>query len=98
MTVPGEYTLSAPYFCVMESESLPVGILIPKAMANWLAASTALYRRASSPGFLQGHIQLAERETLSISSFKGAHTRLVKASAMASTEPAAGSARAAWGA
>ena len=55
ITVPGENT-SEPslYFCVMERESLPVGILMPRAMANSLAAVTAAYSLASSPGLPAG--------------------------------------------
>ena len=98
ITVPGEKTLSSPYFCVMDNESLPVGILTPNSQAKSLQASTALYKRASSPGFLQGHIQLALRETLAKPSANGAHTMLVNASEMANTEPAAGSTKAAEGA
>src|SRR6266542_5345624 len=64
ITVPGEYTTSpSGYFWVIDRESLPVGILMPRAMEKSLAAFTALYKRASSPGFLQGHIQLALSET-----------------------------------
>ncbi|MPM79874.1 hypothetical protein SDC9_126916 [bioreactor metagenome] len=98
MTVPGEKTFSSPYFWVIDKESLPVGMLIPKEQAKSLQASTALYKRASSPGFLQGHIQLALSETESKPSFNGAQTILVRASAIASTEPASGLAKAASGA
>ncbi|MPM18338.1 hypothetical protein SDC9_64747 [bioreactor metagenome] len=98
MTVPGENTFSSPYFWVIDSESFPVGMLIPNEQAKSLHASTALYKRASSPGFLQGHIQLALSETDSMPSFIGAHTILVSASEIANTEPASGSTKAANGA
>ena len=98
MTVPGESTLSSPYFCVMESESFPVGILMPKAIAKSEAACTALYRRASSPSLRHGHIQFALSETPANLSLSGANTRLVSASAIAITEPAAGSTIATCGA
>ena len=45
-----------------------------------------------------GHIQLADKEMLSNPSAIGAHTILVSASATDKTEPAAGLAKAAWGA
>ena len=73
----------------MERESFPVGILIPNSMAKSLAACTALYKRASSPAFLQGHIQLADKETPLIPCSIGAQTKLVKASAIANLEPQA---------
>ena len=38
ITVPGAITLSSPYFCVMDRESLPVGILMPSAQAKSEAA------------------------------------------------------------
>ena len=82
----------------MERLSFPVGILIPRSHANWLQASTALYRRASSPSFLHGHIQLALKETLFRPSVSGAHMIFVKASATESIDPAAGSIIAACGA
>ncbi|MNV88762.1 hypothetical protein D3C71_1829920 [compost metagenome] len=73
----------------MDKESLPVGILIPRSMANSEHAFTASYKRASSPSFLQAHIQLAESETLSNPSFNGAHTILERDSAIALRLPAA---------
>jgi hypothetical protein len=73
-------------------------MLMPNEQAKFEQASTALYKRASSPGFLQGHIQLALSDTLSIPSLRGAHTILVNASAMAITEPASGLAKATSGA
>src|SRR6218665_2387965 len=94
MTVPGAMTSSPGYFCFMESESLPVGILMPRAMAKSEQACTALYKRASSPSFLQAHIQLADNETLFRPSFRGAQTRLERDSAMALRLPAASSIRA----
>src|SRR5690606_40964200 len=63
ITVPGAITLSPfGYFCFIDRESFPVGILIPSAIAKSEQAFTASYRRASSPSLLQAHIQLAERE------------------------------------
>ena len=98
ITVPGAITLSSPYFCVMDKESLPVGILMPKLQAKSEAACTAVYRRASSPSLRHGHIQLALKDTLSNLSVSGANTILVNDSAIAITEPAAGSTMATWGA
>ena len=99
ITVPGDITcLPSGYFWVIESESLPVGMLMPRAIANLLAASTAEYRRASSPLFLQGHIQLALREMESMPFSNGAKTMLVNASAIAILEPAAASINAIAGA
>ena len=54
-------------------------------------ACTASYKRASSPSFLQGHIQFAERETDCNPSFIGAQIIFVKASAILFLLPAAGS-------
>jgi hypothetical protein len=71
---------------------------MPRARAKSLAALAASYNLASSPLFLQGHIQLAEREMLVMPSGMGAQTRLVSASAMESTLPAAASTMAATGA
>ena len=99
ITVPGEYTISPfGYFCVIESESLPVGILIPNLQAKSLTASTALYSLAFSPSFFAGHIQFPLRETPFNPCVRGAHIKLVRASAMASLLPAAGSTSAAPGA
>ena len=78
----------------MESESFPVGTLIPKSIAKSETACTAVYKRASSPSFLHGHIQLADRETDASPSLSGAHTRLVKDSAILFLLPAAGSIKA----
>ena len=97
-TVPGERTSPSGYFCFMERESFPVGTLIPKSMAKSETPLTASYKRASSPGFLQGHIQFADKETLLNSSSKGAQTILVNASVMAFLLPALGSISAAMGA
>src|SRR5690606_8513146 len=91
MTVPGAITSSLGYFCFMESESFPVGTLMPKSIANLETASTASYKRASSPSFLHGHIQLADNDTDFNSSFKGAQIMLVKASVIAFLLPATGS-------
>ena len=82
----------------MERESFPVGTLIPRSIANSEIDSTALYKRASSPLFLQGHIQFADREILCSPSFKGAQTILVSASVIATRLPALGSISAAIGA
>src|SRR5665647_896869 len=88
ITVPGLYTCPSGYFCVIERLSLPVGIFIPSASAKSLAAFTASYNLASSPGLRHGHIQLAERDTLLRPSANGAHTMFVNASATDSTDPA----------
>ena len=99
ITVPGEYTtLPSGYFWVMERESLPVGMLTPKAMANSETSCTARYRRSFSPLFLAGHIQFAEREIPFNPSAIGAKIKLVSASAIAKRLPASGLARAATGA
>ena len=90
ITVPGEITSSFGYFCFMESESFPVGTLIPNSIANSETAFTALYNRASSPSFLQGHIQFADKETDCKPSFNGAQTMFVNASVMAFLLPASG--------
>src|SRR6186713_1901034 len=74
ITVPGAITSSFGYFCFIESESFPVGMLIPNSIAKSEQASTAAYKRASSPAFLQAHIQLAEREIPFIPSLIGAQT------------------------
>ena len=98
ITVPGDKTFSSPYFCVIDNESLPVGILIPRLQAKSEAASTAAYKRASSPSLRHGHIQLALRDTPSSLSVRGANTMLVSDSAIAITDPAAGSTSATCGA
>ena len=98
ITVPGDTTSPSGYFCFMESESFPVGTLIPRSIANSEIDSTALYKRASSPSFLQGHIQLAESEILCSPSFKGAQIIFVSASVIATRLPALGSISAAIGA
>src|SRR5690606_22553895 len=90
ITVPGEITSSFGYFCFIDKESFPVGTFIPKSIANSETASTASYNLASSPSFLQGHIQFAERETDCSPSFKGAQIILVKDSAIAFLLPAVG--------
>ena len=97
ITVPGAITSSPGYFCFIESESFPVGILIPNSIAKFAQLSTASYNRASSPEFLQAHIQLAESETECMPSFKGAQTKFDNASPMAVLEPAAASINAATG-
>src|SRR5690606_31047073 len=88
ITVPGDNTSPSGYFCFIESESLPVGMLMPSAIANSEQASTASYNLASSPGFLQGHIQFADRDTPEIPFLTGAHTILVSASAIEFRLPA----------
>ena len=90
ITVPGEITSSFWYFCFIDNESFPVGTLIPKSIAYSEIALTASYKRASSPSFLQGHIQLADNETESNPSFNGAQIILVKASVILFLLPAIG--------
>src|SRR5690606_31772582 len=92
INVPGAMTFSPlGYFCFIDRESLPVGILMPNAIAKSEHPFTASYRRASSPSLLQGHIQLAERDTPCKPFLIGANTKLDKASAIALREPATGS-------
>src|SRR5690606_29506322 len=91
ITVPGAMTSASGYFCFIDSESLPVGMLIPKAIANSEHPSTAWYKRASSPSFLQAHIQFADKETDLSPSSSGAQTMLVNASAIEFLLPATGS-------
>src|SRR5690606_41418814 len=91
ITVPGESTSSSAYFFFIESESFPVGTLMPSSMANSETACTASYNRASSPSFLHGHIQFAESDTFFKPSFKGAQMRFVKASVIEFRLPATGS-------
>ena len=91
ITVPGDITSPSVYFCFIDKESFPVGTLIPKSIANSETAFTALYKRASSPSFLQGHIQLADRETLCKLSLSGAQIKFVRDSVIAFLLPAAGS-------
>ena len=99
ISVPGARTLlPSGYFCVILIESLPVGILMPRATAKSETAFTAPYRRASSPLFLLGHIQLALSETAFMPPLSGAHTTFVRASATESLLPAPESIRAAAGA
>ena len=98
ITVPGDITSSSLYFCFMERESFPVGTLIPKEIAKSDIPSTALYKRASSPSLLQGHIQFAESEILFIPSSKGAQIILDNASAIEFLDPATGSIKAEIGA
>ena len=97
MTVPGDNTSPSLYFCFMERESFPVGTLMPKSMANCDKDSTAAYKRASSPSFLQGHIQFADSETDVRPFCKGAQTILVKDSATLFLLPATGSINAEMG-
>ena len=95
ITVPGAITSSFGYFCFIDKESFPVGILIPNSIANSEQPLTASYKRASSPSFLQAHIQFAESETECKLSFNGAQTKFDKASPIAFLEPATGSIKAA---
>src|SRR5690349_19971812 len=89
ITVPGAITSPPGYFCFIDSESLPVGMLMPNWMAKSEQASTASYNLASSPSFLQAHIQLAESDTLLSPSLSGAQIILLNDSAMAVRLPAA---------
>src|SRR5690606_39190648 len=98
ITVPGEITSSFLYFCFIDNESFPVGMLIPSSIAKSEQAFTASYNLASSPSFLHGHIQLAESDTLSSPSFKGAQMIFESDSAIAIRLPAAGSIKADKGA
>ena len=99
ITVPGAITRRpSGYFCVIDNESLPVGIFTPNAQANSLHDSTARYKAASSPGLRHGHIQLALRLTLRRPATESAPTILVNASAIAIRDPAAASHNAACGA
>src|SRR5690606_22023978 len=91
ITVPGAIISSVGYFCFIDRESLPVGMLIPRAIANSEQPSTAWYKRASSPSFLQAHIQFADKETDFRPSSSGAQTMLVSASAIEFLLPATGS-------
>ena len=90
ITVPGAKTSPSWYFCFIDNESFPVGILIPRSMAKSEQAFTASYNRSFSPGLLHGHIQLADRLTDLIPSDIGAHTIFVNDSAIALTLPFAG--------
>ena len=97
ITVPGAITSPSGYFCFIERESFPVGILIPNSIAKSEAACTASYKRASSPLLRHAHIQFAESDTLCKPSFKGAQIIFVRASAMALRLPAVGLMRAVKG-
>ena len=98
ITVPGAMTSSFGYFCFIESESFPVGILIPNSIAKSEHPSTAAYKRASSPSFLQARIQLAESETPCNPFLIGAQIIFDNDSAIAFLLPATGSISAAIGA
>ncbi len=80
-TVPGDFIgCFLPFSAVqavIETESLPTGILRPRSLHRSVAALTVWWRRASSPGCLHGHCQVAEKLTDEKSSIR-AHTRLVK--------------------
>src|SRR5690606_19075195 len=96
--VPGAITFSPfGYFCFIDNESLPVGMLIPNSIAKSEQAFTAWYKRASSPSLLQAHIQFADKETPAKPFLIGANTKLDKDSAIAVRLPAAGSTIAATG-
>ena len=71
---------------------------MPNLQAKSLHASTARYKAASSPSFLQGHIQLALKDMLFRLFANGAIDMFVNASAIAITEPLAESIRATCGA
>src|SRR5690606_1831964 len=92
ITVPGAMT-SCPfgYFCFIDKESLPVGILMPNSIAKSEHAWTALYKRASSPSLLQAHIQLADKEIPDKPFLIGAKTMFDSDSAIAVRLAAAGS-------
>ena len=64
--------------------------MIPNSIAKSEQPFTASYKRASSPSFLQAHIQFADNETDFIPSFNGAQTKFDKASPIAVLEPATG--------
>ena len=99
ITVPGAITLlPSLYFCVIERLSFPVGTFIPREIANSLIPVTASKSLASSPLFLQGHIQFALKDTPFSLFVIGAKTMLVKASAIEFLEPATGSISALTGA
>ncbi|MNV06279.1 hypothetical protein D3C71_966500 [compost metagenome] len=98
INVPGAMTFSPfGYFCFIDKESFPVGILIPNAMAKSEQALTAWYKRASSPSLLAAHIQLADREIPARPFLIGANTMLESDSAIAVLLAAAGSTKAATG-
>src|SRR5690606_31140179 len=97
ITVPGAITSPSGYFCFIDKESFPVGILIPNSIAKSEHPFTASYKRASSPLLLQAHIQLAESDTLSSPSLSGAKIMFDKASPMAFLLPATGSTKAVIG-
>src|SRR5690606_40661123 len=94
ITVPGARTSPSLYFCFIDKESFPVGILIPSLIAKSETACTASYSLASSPSLLEGHIQFAESETDFKPSSKDAQMIFVKASAMEFRDPAIGSTKA----
>ena len=98
ITVPGAITSSFGYFCFIDKESFPVGMLIPNSIAKSEHPFTASYKRASSPSFLHAHIQFADKETEAKPSFNGAQTKFDKDSAMAFLLPATGSIKAEIGA
>ena len=93
ITVPGDLTFKPSYFWTIDNESFPVGIFIPKSIANSEQAWTALYSLESSPSFPHGHIQLAESDTDLIPFSRGAHIILVKDSPIELILPMLGSIR-----
>src|SRR5690554_3267100 len=98
ITVPGAITSPSGYFCFIDNESLPVGILMPNSIAKSEQPLTAWYNRASSPLLLQGHIQFADKEIPLNPFFIGAKMMLESASPMAFLLPASGSTNAVIGA
>ena len=64
--------------------------MIPKSIEKSEIAFTASNNLASSPSFLHGHIQFAEREILFKLSFNGAQIIFVSASAIEFLLPAPG--------
>ncbi|MNX71205.1 hypothetical protein D3C86_1025110 [compost metagenome] len=72
--------------------------MIPNSIANSEQPSTAAYKRASSPSFLQAHIQFADNEIPFKPSLIGAQTMFDNDSAIAFLLPATGSIKAAIGA
>src|SRR5690349_25116815 len=72
----------------IDIESLPTGIATPSARAHSLAARTAAYRRASSPGWPAAAIQLHD-SLMRDSGPIGAAARFAIASAIAMRDAAA---------
>ena len=70
MTVPGAMTSSLGYFCFMERESLPVGMLMPKSMAKSLIP-LQLHTNGHLPGIVAGPHPIGRQETLLKPFFQG---------------------------